>query len=101
MYVHPDARLNGFKLVKIPKPAELMRLVGPSNPSSHDGSNGKEWIEPEPQNGLDNLDQIQRAGDELNAAALQYAAAQTKQEQKNTEEVQQSTLSEDVTPVVE
>lgn len=101
MYVHPEARLNGFKLVKIPKPAELMRLVGPANPSSHDGSNGKEWIEPELQNGLDNLDQIQRAGDELNAAALQYAAAQAKQEQKNTEDVQQPASPADVPSVVE
>lgn len=84
MYVHPDSRLNGFKLVKIPKPAELMRLVGPQNPKSHDGSNGSEWIDPEPSNGLDNLDKLRLAGDELNAAAIQYANNQKDSENEHT-----------------
>lgn len=75
MYIHPDAKLNGFKAVRIPKPAELFQILGPKQTNSHDGSDGSTWIEPENVNGVDNLDMIAKGQKELSAEAIRYAQA--------------------------
>lgn len=90
MYVHPDARLNGFKLVKIPSNAELFRTVGPKMENSHDGSNGDNWIEPENVNGVDNLDMLAQAEKELSAEAIRHQRATSEAERaKDVEETKQ------------
>lgn len=73
MYVHPDARLNGFKAVKIPSNKEL--FMNPNVPKlvdKHSGSNGENWIEPDMENGVDNLDVIAHGERELSAEAIRY-----------------------------
>lgn len=71
MFIHPDARLNGFRAVKIPSNGELLRQFGFKEPSDKTGSNGSEFIEPDPEN-LDNLDLLERQRREINADAAVY-----------------------------
>ena len=72
MYVHPDARLNKFQLVKIPSNIELMRQFGLKLPNSHDGSNGEKLLEPDNPNGVDNLDNLQGGISQLNYEAESF-----------------------------
>lgn len=75
MYVHPDAKINGFKLVKIPSNVELMRQFGLKLENPHDGSNGKELLSPDNPNGLDNLDRLQNDVVHLDSDAAAYYRA--------------------------
>lgn len=74
MYIHPDARLNGFKKVKIPTNSELFAQLGPKAPNDKSGSNGDEWINPDPV-AVDNLDMIAAAERDLSAEAIQHQRA--------------------------
>lgn len=72
MFVHPDARLNGFKLVKIPSNAELFQICKGMPSNDHNGSNGENWVEPDNLNGVDNLDMLAQEQRSLTAEAIQH-----------------------------
>lgn len=75
MYVHPDARLNGFKLVKIPSNAELFQICKGIPSNDHNGSNGDNWVEPDNINGVDQLDMLAKEQRELTAEAIRHERA--------------------------
>lgn len=66
MFVHPDAKLNGFKLVKIPSAHDLMRQFGENRNLMHDGVNGEHYVPAGNPNNVDNLDMLEQSRQELN-----------------------------------
>lgn len=91
MYIHPDAKLNGFRAVKIPTNAELFALTDITKvPKGHDGSNGSEWLEPDNPNGVDALDNLASAGAALSAAAIRYEREKGEAEKSATSDEQEA-----------
>lgn len=86
MYVHPDARLNGFKLVKIPSNAELFQICKGMPSNDHNGSNGDNWVEPDNINGVDNLDMLAQEQRSLYAEAIQHERAISEAQSANSAE---------------
>lgn len=86
MYVHPDAKLNRFKDVKIPSTQELFILHGFKAPLGH-GDDASEAI-PENRQGINNLDRAMIAKQQAEIAAAEFeakAAAQNNPEPQTQE----------------
>lgn len=97
MYVHPDARLNGFKLVKIPSNAELFQVCKGMPSNDHNGSNGDNWVEPDNLNGVDNLDMFAQEQRELSAEAIRHQRAISEAERAKDDDESKQEESEPAT----
>lgn len=90
MYIHPDARLNRFKDVKIPSTQELFILHGFKAPLGH-GDDAADGI-PDNRQGIDNLDRamIAKKMAEMSAAEFEaMIASQAPSETQDQKDIEQ------------
>lgn len=86
MYIHPDAKLNKFKDVKIPSTQELFILHGFKAPLGH-GDDTADGI-PDNRQGIDNLDRamIVKQVAEISAAEFEAQAVAKNNPELNAQE---------------